>query len=179
MSSKSLKEFAVRSLTVSVLFSLLITHDEGPLHQIIARAGGYKTARDPALLRLISRPRGSRGRFKSPAYISSRFTRFSNLSPPAAQSSSNQSSSHCRADNKPTRWPASAHRAWAAGVIRRWEVAKQRPGERKNRVNALETRALCHEKLKRIESHACGFGCVERLAWPCQVHKSVHICLRV
>lgn len=130
---------------------------------------------------------------KSPAYITPRFTRFSNLSPPAVQSSSNQSSSHCRADNKPTRWPVCAHRAWAVRVIWRWEVAKQRPGERKkdrrrkngregkteNRVNPLETWAVCHEKLKRIESHACGFGCVERLACPCQVHKSVHICLRV
>lgn len=130
-------------------------------------------------------------RFKPAADISSRFTRFSNLSAPAAQSSSNQSTSHCRADNTPTRWPMCAHRAWAAGVIWRWEVVKQRPGERtnerkndrkgktENRVNALETWAFCHEKLKRIESHACGFGCVERLACPCQVHKSVHICLRV
>lgn len=63
MSSKSLKEFAVRSLTVSGLFSLLITHDEGPLHQIIARAGRHETARDPGLLQLISRPRESRGIF--------------------------------------------------------------------------------------------------------------------
>lgn len=126
---------------LSVLFSLLITHDEGPLHQIAARVGRFKTtwgsaARHPVLL--ISRPQESEvffqpkhERLKSPAYITPGFTRFSNLSPPAAQSSSNQSSSHCRADNKPTRWPVCAHRAWAVGVIWRWEVAKQRPGERK------------------------------------------------
>lgn len=43
---------------LSVLFSLLITHDEGPLHQIVARAGRFKTtwgsaARHPVLLELI------------------------------------------------------------------------------------------------------------------------------
>lgn len=74
-------------------------------------------------------------------------------------------------------------RAWAAAVIWRWEVAKQRSEkndrEREQRRKALETRAFCHEKWKRIEFHACGFGCVERLACSCQVHKSVHICLCV
>lgn len=67
------------------------------------------------------------------------------------------------------------------GKLQNKDPANERKRKMKteNRVNALETWASCHEKRKRIESHACGFGCVERLACSCQVHKSARICLRV